>query len=247
MRNAKKCIYEILIFSIIFGFILAACDSGSGSGLNSSGGGSDTSNQEGYKTYTAYDEVGNAFILIVTENDTYALSIQRENGTSLGSSTGTVTSSSNTSYTLKNKGGSTFIVIINVNIIVSFKSPIPLDNGGTQSPEGILSPKKPTGNSGGTTTNYTVTFDDNDSTSGIAPATQTVRVGSSITLPSGSGFSKTGFTFGGWNTNTYGTGTNYKAGSSFTPTANITLYAKWDVNSTSKILVITDIPTAQYQ
>ena len=155
-----------------------------------------------------------------------SLSIQRDNGTTLGSSTGTVTSSNSTSYTLRNKGGSTFIVIVNVNIIVSINSPIPLDNGGTKSPEGILSPTKPSG----TTTKYTVTFDDNDATSGIAPDAQTVTAGSSITLPSGNGLAKTGFTFGGWNTNAYGTGANYNAGSSFTPTANITLYAKWDNN-----------------
>jgi hypothetical protein len=34
--------------------------------------------------------------------------------------------------------------------------------------------------------------------------------------------------FGGWNTNTNGTGTNYTADSNYTPTADITLYAKWD-------------------
>ena len=74
---------------------------------------------------------------------------------------------------------------------------------------------------------YTVIFHAN-SGSGTVPSAQAVEGGSSITLPSGSSLTKTGYTFGGWNTNTSGTGTTYGAGSSFTPTASITLYAKWD-------------------
>jgi len=232
MKTSIKLFGLIALVTVIV-FAMAACDSGSGSSQNSSSGGSDTSKQEGYKTYSAYDEAGNAFILVVTENDTYVLSIQRETGATLGSSTGTVTSSNNTSYTLKHKGGSTFIVTINVNVIVSINIPIPLDIGGSKSPEGVLSPKK----LGGTITKYTVTFDDNDATNGIAPNAQTVQAGSSITLPGGSGLSKTGFTFGGWNTNAYGTGINYNTGSSYTVNGNATLYAKWD----AAVVINTDI------
>jgi uncharacterized repeat protein (TIGR02543 family) len=79
--------------------------------------------------------------------------------------------------------------------------------------------------------NYTVTFNVN-SGSGTAPTAQTVINGSSIILPGGSGLSRSGYTFGGWNTNTSGTGTNYNAGSSYTPTASITLYARWYTNYT---------------
>ncbi|MDR1804147.1 MAG: InlB B-repeat-containing protein [Treponema sp.] len=78
----------------------------------------------------------------------------------------------------------------------------------------------------GTPNSYTVTFNANGG-SGTAPGAQTVNAGGNITLPSGSGLTKSGFTFGGWNTNTSGTGSNYNAGSTYTPTANITLYAKW--------------------
>jgi len=74
---------------------------------------------------------------------------------------------------------------------------------------------------------YTVIFNLNGG-SGTPPLTQTVEAGSGITLPDGSGLSKTGFTFGGWNTNTSGTGTNYNAGSSYSPTDHITLYANWE-------------------
>jgi uncharacterized repeat protein (TIGR02543 family) len=77
---------------------------------------------------------------------------------------------------------------------------------------------------------YTVTFNANGGTfsgGGTPPAAQTVYAGSGITLPSGDGLSKPGNTFGGWNTNSAGTGTNYSAGASYTPTSSITLYAKW--------------------
>ena len=75
---------------------------------------------------------------------------------------------------------------------------------------------------------YIITYNINGGT-GITPTAQTVNAGNSVTLPSGSGFSRYQSTLGGWNTNSSGTGTNHNAGSSFTPTDNITLFAKWDV------------------
>ena len=94
-------------------------------------------------------------------------------------------------------------------------------------------------------TRYTVTFDVNGASGGSVDSAKIVNAGSSITLPDGSGLSKTGagssitipsgsgltkieYTFGGWNTNASGEGTNYDAGSSYKPTGNITLYAKWN-------------------
>ena len=74
---------------------------------------------------------------------------------------------------------------------------------------------------------YTVTYDINEGT-GTTPTAQTVTAEDSVTLPTESGFSRTGYTFGGWNINTSGTGTNYNAGFLYTPSGNITLYAKWD-------------------
>lgn len=53
--------------------------------------------------------------------------------------------------------------------------------------------------------------------------------GGSITLPAA--ISWTGRTFKGWNTKSDGTGTNYNAGASYTPTAATTLYAKWELNT----------------
>jgi len=75
---------------------------------------------------------------------------------------------------------------------------------------------------------YTVTFNTNGGT-GTTPASQTVSAGTAITLPSGSELSKSGYTFGGWNTNSSGTGTNYNAGASYTVNSNTTLYARWQL------------------
>jgi hypothetical protein len=73
---------------------------------------------------------------------------------------------------------------------------------------------------------YTVTYHANGGT-GTVPESQSVDGGDSITLASGDELTKVGYPFGGWNTTSSGTGTNYQAGSSFTVTANTTLYARW--------------------
>jgi uncharacterized repeat protein (TIGR02543 family) len=82
------------------------------------------------------------------------------------------------------------------------------------------------------TAQFTVSFNANSATTGTAPGTITANAGSSITLPGQGSLARTGYTFGGWNTNSSGTGTNYNAGSSYTPTANVTLYARWNVAAT---------------
>lgn len=72
---------------------------------------------------------------------------------------------------------------------------------------------------------FTVSFNVNGS-GGTNPSSVTqTTAGGSVTLAAAQ--TRTGFTFGGWNTSTNGTGTNYNAGASYTPTADITLYAKW--------------------
>jgi uncharacterized repeat protein (TIGR02543 family) len=79
---------------------------------------------------------------------------------------------------------------------------------------------------------YTVTFDANGADETIiAPPAQTADSGTGIILPTGTGLSKTGYTFGGWNTKADGAGTTYSAGSSYKVTDNIILYAKWLDNS----------------
>jgi len=79
-------------------------------------------------------------------------------------------------------------------------------------------------NPGGT---FLVNFNANGGT-GTLPPPQRVTVGAGVTIPGGGGLSKTGYTFGGWNTRPDRTGDNLNEGAAFTPTANITLYANWN-------------------
>ena len=51
--------------------------------------------------------------------------------------------------------------------------------------------------------------------------------GSSLTVPTGAGFSLTGYDFNGWNTAANGTGTSYSPGASITLNSSTTLYAQW--------------------
>ena len=79
-------------------------------------------------------------------------------------------------------------------------------------------------------TTYTVTYNKNGATSGTVPTDDTnYTSGTTVTVKHNSGtLAKTGYTFGGWNTKSDGTGTNYTAGSgTFKITGNTTLYAKW--------------------
>jgi uncharacterized protein (TIGR02145 family)/uncharacterized repeat protein (TIGR02543 family) len=76
-------------------------------------------------------------------------------------------------------------------------------------------------------TQFTVTYNGNSNTGGSVPTAATADSGSSVTLPGQGTLAKPGYNFGGWNTNSAGTGTNYAAGASYKVTANVTLYAKW--------------------
>lgn len=85
-------------------------------------------------------------------------------------------------------------------------------------------------------TTFKVTYDANGATSGTVPEDDTnYTSGTTVTVKSNSGnLAKTGHTFGGWNTNSSGTGANYAAGSgTFNITGNTTLYAKWTAKQTN--------------
>jgi uncharacterized repeat protein (TIGR02543 family) len=75
-----------------------------------------------------------------------------------------------------------------------------------------------------------VTYDGNGNTSGIVPVySNTYLPGATVTVFGNTGsLEKTGYAFGGWNTTSDGTGTDYAVGATFTMgTANVILYAKW--------------------
>ena len=73
----------------------------------------------------------------------------------------------------------------------------------------------------------TVTYSHNGAGGSSTTPSQTVPIGSSITLPS-SASSRADYYFSGWNTSADGSGRYYpRYGSSFTVTSNVTLYAHW--------------------
>lgn len=67
-----------------------------------------------------------------------------------------------------------------------------------------------------------VTFDANGGS-----GTMTDLSASSATALSANAFTRTGYTFGGWNTSADGSGTSYAEGASYAFTSNTTLYAHW--------------------
>ena len=82
----------------------------------------------------------------------------------------------------------------------------------------------------GAPTTYTITYATSNSDGGTAPAVTTGN--GAVTLRTNSGnLSRSGYTFGGWNTGTGCSGTNYAASASYTLSVNITLHPCWNANS----------------
>ena len=76
---------------------------------------------------------------------------------------------------------------------------------------------------------HAVTFFENGSASDTVSATETGNAPKALTLFANltPKFSKTGYSFAGWNTNASGTGTKYSNGQSYSFAAALTLYAQW--------------------
>ncbi|KAA9325704.1 InlB B-repeat-containing protein [Adhaeribacter soli] len=89
---------------------------------------------------------------------------------------------------------------------------------------------------------YAVTYSGNGNTGGVAPTDgNTYENGSSaVVLGNVGNLVKTNYSFQGWNSKADGTGTNYAAGSKLTfNQSNVTLYAKWLLNSASTKFQVT--------
>ena len=77
--------------------------------------------------------------------------------------------------------------------------------------------------------NYTVVFDPNGGTGNLTP--QTIAYNTSAAL-SANTFTRTGYSFAGWNTAANGTGTAYADKASYLMSSkSVTLYAQWTANS----------------
>jgi uncharacterized repeat protein (TIGR02543 family) len=75
-----------------------------------------------------------------------------------------------------------------------------------------------------------ISFNLNGADTGTVPSsvTTTGTGNGTFNLPNPTNVKKAGLTFAGWNTNKFGTGTNYPAGSSYTVTGTATLYAQFN-------------------
>ena len=82
---------------------------------------------------------------------------------------------------------------------------------------------------------FTVTYDANGGTGTMTDSNSPYNSGATVTVKN-NGFTRTGYTFTGWNTEEGGGGTDYAAGATFTISANTTLYAQWSENKTSVTL-----------
>ena len=76
--------------------------------------------------------------------------------------------------------------------------------------------------------NYTVKFNSNGGSGEMEK--QTIAADSSAML-SDNAYTRSGYSFTGWNTKADGSGTAYKNGQKITPTEDITLYAQWKTTS----------------
>ena len=77
-------------------------------------------------------------------------------------------------------------------------------------------------------TTFTISFNGNGSTSGSTSSHTGIACNGSQTLRA-NGFTRTGWTFTGWNTSPYGDGTAYAAGATINSiTSDIMLYAQWE-------------------
>lgn len=88
------------------------------------------------------------------------------------------------------------------------------------------------------TVRYTLTYNANGATSGVAPSAITADAGTNVSLNNGAGLNRSGNTFAGWNTNSSGTGTDYAPGSNYTLNNNVTLYARWNVTTNNNSMKV---------
>ena len=93
-------------------------------------------------------------------------------------------------------------------------------------------------------TTFSVTYNGNGNTSGTVPTDATAYAsGATVTVLGNTGsLAKTGYTFGGWNTQADGLGTDRAVGSTFQISAATTLYAKWNAKTITG-LTYTGTPT----
>ena len=140
-------------------------------------------------------------------------------GSSTGWVVGTALSGSGTTYTFTATNASG-VPNISGSLILSIAQGVANDtagNGNTLSANYVLSSVA------------TVTFNANAGTGTAPTALAQSSSGGAVTLPATTAMTRAGFTAAGWNTAADGSGTSYAVGASYTPSAAITLYVKWNI------------------
>ncbi|WP_391571094.1 GLUG motif-containing protein, partial [Cohnella sp.] len=84
-------------------------------------------------------------------------------------------------------------------------------------------------------------YEDNDSTTGTAPASQSYVPVTEVSLPGAMDLVKTGHTFVGWNEKADGSGVGYSAGDSYKVRKNTSLYAQWIAVTLSSDATLTSL------
>jgi len=74
---------------------------------------------------------------------------------------------------------------------------------------------------------FTVTYSANGGSGTLVDSNSPYSANATVTVLGGSSFSRSNYTFSGWNTAAGGTGTSYASGATFTITGNVILYAQW--------------------
>jgi uncharacterized repeat protein (TIGR02543 family) len=80
---------------------------------------------------------------------------------------------------------------------------------------------------------FTVTYAANGGTGSLSDPSSPYNAGTTVTVLSPGGITRTGYTFTGWNTLPDGTGTSFNPSDTFTIFGNITFYAQWTINQYS--------------
>ena len=99
----------------------------------------------------------------------------------------------------------------------------------THNPNGYIPCPAPTSTNTPVVITYSVTYNGNGNTGGTAPvdASSPYSPGSSVTILDEGSLTNIGYYLNAWNAAADGSGTSYPIGTTFTITANTTLYAIW--------------------
>jgi len=171
---------------------------------------------------------------IVTLQDRYSNALTSSNASSddytvtATKASGPATLGGTTSVTTSTSGQATFndLTISDIgNHTVTFTAAV------TPSTDAVItgSPSATTGTYNVVVSTQTITFDGNNSTSGsMSSQTVTKNVATNLTT---NAFSRTGYSFAGWNTLADGTGTSFTNGQSVTRTSDLALFAQWTANT----------------